>query len=90
MHEIEPYRGLIGLRVGLSAARVAATRQPPSETIQPRKTRSRGDHATRFTTRSSGDPEVQLWAPRAAPTFGAARDLTQGVVVDSVNVSVLP
>jgi hypothetical protein len=33
---------------------------------------------------------VQLWAPRAAPTFGAARDLTQGVVVDSVNVSVLP
>src|SRR4051812_22968050 len=46
--------------------------------------------STRFTTRSSGDPEVQLWAPRAAPTFGAARDLTQGVVVDSVNVSVLP
>ena len=35
---------------------------------------------------------MQLWAPRAAPTFGAARDLTltQGVVVDSVNVSVLP
>jgi len=64
--------------------------QPPSETIQPRKTRSRGDHATRLTTRSSRDPEVQLWAPRAAPTFGAARDLTQGVVVDSVNVSDLP
>lgn len=39
--------------------------------------------------RRTGAPglEVHLWAPRAAPTLGAARGLTQGVVVDNVNVS---
>ena len=63
--------------------------EPAAAGTTTRKTRSRGDHATRFTTRSRGDPEVELWAPRAAPTFGAARDQTQGVVVANLNVSVL-
>jgi hypothetical protein len=85
-------QGLLGAKPFVGDQRDERRDAPTSKL--PRRTMNGSRRAISLLKRQKSNramaPEVQLWAPRAAPTFGAARDLTQGVVVDSVNVSVLP